>query len=130
MSNAVLSWSGEVGLYRHYIAPGKPTQNGTGESFNGWMRDELMNEMLFTSLAHARKAVASWADDNNVEQPHSALDTQPQLHTRLSSGWPHRGQLQPSLMMATTHAGLWSHWMKDRGHVRRHVSDSRTAKGV
>ena len=72
-SNAVLSWSGEVGIDWHYIAPGKPTQNGTVESFNGRMRDELLNETLFTSLAHAREAVASWADDHNAERPHSSL---------------------------------------------------------
>ncbi len=72
-SNAVLSWAGETGIDWHYIAPGKPTQNGTVESFNGRMRDELLNETLFTSLAHAREAVASWADDYNAERPHSAL---------------------------------------------------------
>ena len=72
-SNAVLSWAGEAGIDWHYIAPGKPTQNGTVESFNGRMRDELLNETLFTSLAHAREAVAAWADDYNAERPHSAL---------------------------------------------------------
>ena len=72
-SNAVLSWAGEAGIDWHYIAPGKPTQNGTVESFNGRMRDELLNETLFTSLAHAREAVAAWADDHNAERPHSAL---------------------------------------------------------
>lgn len=71
-SNAVLSWAGEAGIDWHYIAPGKPTQNGTVESFNGRMRDELLNETLFTSLAHAREAVAAWADDYNAERPHSA----------------------------------------------------------
>jgi putative transposase len=38
----------------HYIAPGKPMQNGYVESFNGRMRDELLNETLFLSLDHAR----------------------------------------------------------------------------
>ena len=72
-SNAVLSWAGEAGIDWHTIAPGKPTHNGTVESFNGRMRDELLNETLFTSLAHAREAVAAWADDYNAERPHSAL---------------------------------------------------------
>ncbi len=72
-SNAVLSWAGEAGIDWHYIAPGKPTQNGYVESFNGRMRDELLNETLFTSLAHAREAVAAWADDYNTERPHSSL---------------------------------------------------------
>ncbi len=72
-SNAVLSWAGEAGIDWHYIAPGKPTQNGYVESLNGRMRDELLNETLFTSLAHAREAVAAWVDDYNVERPHSSL---------------------------------------------------------
>jgi putative transposase len=38
----------------HYIAPGKPMQNGFIESFNGRLRDELLNETLFPSLSHAR----------------------------------------------------------------------------
>ena len=72
-SNAVLSWAGEAGIDWHYIAPGKPTQNGYVESLNGRMRDELLNETLFTSLAHAREAVAAWVDDYNAERPHSSL---------------------------------------------------------
>ena len=70
---AVLSWAGEAGIDWHCIAPGKPTQNGYVERFNGRMRDEFLNETLFTSLAQAREAVGAWADDYNAERPHSAL---------------------------------------------------------
>ena len=48
-------------------------QNGFVESFNGRMRDELLNETLFLSLDHARVVIAAWADDYNQERPHSAL---------------------------------------------------------
>ena len=48
-------------------------QNGYVESFNGRMRDELLNETLFLSLAHARAALRAWADDYNTEPPHSSL---------------------------------------------------------
>ena len=72
-SNAVLSWSGETKVEWHYIAPGRPMQNGFVESFNGRMRDELLNETLFTSLAHARATVAAWVHDYNTERPHSSL---------------------------------------------------------
>ena len=72
-SNAVLAWCGEIGVEWHYIAPGKPMQNGYVESFNGRMRDELLNETLFTSLAHAREKIAAWVDDYNTGRPHSAL---------------------------------------------------------
>ena len=58
----------------HYIAPGKPMQNGFVESFNGRMRDELLNETMFRNLAHARVVIAAWAAGYNTERPHSALD--------------------------------------------------------
>ena len=72
-SNAVLEWCGEARIEWHYTAPGKPTQNAFVESFNGRMRDELLNETLFTSLAHAREKIAIWADDYNTGRPHSSL---------------------------------------------------------
>jgi putative transposase len=72
-SMAILRWSQESGVDWHYIAPGKPTQNAFIESFNGRLRDELLNETLFTSLAHARVALEDWRRDYNTERPHSAL---------------------------------------------------------
>ncbi|RWB91459.1 MAG: transposase, partial [Mesorhizobium sp.] len=57
----------------HYIAPGKPMQNGFIESFNGRLRDELLNETLFTSLAQARVAIALWRADYNTARPHSQI---------------------------------------------------------
>jgi hypothetical protein len=72
-SNAVLSWADETGVGWHYIAPGKPQQNGFIESFNGRLRDELLNETLFTSLARARVVLAAWKGDYNMVRPHSAL---------------------------------------------------------
>jgi transposase InsO family protein len=53
-SNAVLAWCGEIGVEWHCIALGKPMRNGYVESFNGRMRDELLNETLLLSLDHAR----------------------------------------------------------------------------
>lgn len=72
-SNAVLAWCAEVGIEWHYTAPGKPTQNAFVESFNGRMRDELLNETLFMSMGHAREKIAAWADDYNTGRPHSSL---------------------------------------------------------
>ena len=57
----------------HYIEPGKPIQNGFVESFNGRMRDELLNETLFFSLDHAKAAIARWTADYQQQRPHSAL---------------------------------------------------------
>jgi hypothetical protein len=69
-STAVLRWSQERQVEWHYIAPGKPQQNAFIESFNGRLRDELLNETLFGSLSHAREALAIWKNDyNTVRQP-------------------------------------------------------------
>jgi transposase InsO family protein len=57
----------------HYIAPGKPLQNGFVESFNGRMRDELLNASLFFGLDHARSAIAEWRQDFNTARPYSSL---------------------------------------------------------
>lgn len=75
-SNAILKWCAEHGIEWHYIAPGKPMQNGFVESFNGRMRDELLNETMFRNLAHARVVIAAWVTDYNTERPHSALGYQ------------------------------------------------------
>jgi putative transposase len=74
---AILRWSQETGIEWHYIAPGKPQQNAFIESFNGRLRDELLNETLFASLAHVREALAGWKDDYNTIRPHSALGNLP-----------------------------------------------------
>ena len=71
--NAVLAWCKEAGIDWHFIAPGKPIQNAFVESFNGRMRDELLNETLFFDLADARSKVAKWVADYNGERPHSSL---------------------------------------------------------
>ena len=75
-SNAILAWAAAHGIAWHYIAPGKPMQNGFVESFNGRMRDELLNECLFFGLTHAREEIAEWVADYNTERPHSALGYQ------------------------------------------------------
>lgn len=72
-SNAILRWCSKTKVEWPYIAPGKPMQNGFVESFNGRMRDDLLNETMFQNLAHARVVISAWATDYNTERPHSAL---------------------------------------------------------
>lgn len=72
-SNAILTWADQSRVAWQYIAPGKPTQNAFIESFNGRLRDELLNETLFTSLASARVAPGCWRADYNEARPHSQL---------------------------------------------------------
>jgi putative transposase len=84
-SMAILRWSQEMSVDWHYIAPGKPTQNAFAESFNGRLRDELLNETLFTSLAHAREALDAWKQDYNTVRPHSGLgNLPPAVYAKLS----------------------------------------------
>ncbi len=72
-SMAVLRWCQETSVEWHYIAPGKPTQNAFVESFNGKLRDECLNETLFSSLREARDVLEEWRTDYNRKRPHSAL---------------------------------------------------------
>ncbi len=75
-SMAILRWCQETPVEWHYIAPGKPTQNAFVESFNGRLRDELLNETLFTTLAQARAVLAEWQMDYNTVRSHSRLGGQ------------------------------------------------------
>jgi len=75
-SNAILAWTTDSGVEWHYIDPGKPVQNAFIGSFNGRLRDELLNETLFTSLAQTRAALEEWRRDYNEVRPHSRI------------GWP------------------------------------------
>jgi putative transposase len=72
-SLAILRWAQDRRIEWHYIAPGKPQQNGYVESFNGRLRDECLNETLFASLSHARSVLRNWREDYNHVRPHSGI---------------------------------------------------------
>jgi putative transposase len=72
-SHAILRWQQERPVLWHYIAPGKPQQNGFVESFIGRFRDECLNEHLLGSLAAARGIIETWRIDYNAERPHTSL---------------------------------------------------------
>ena len=101
-SRAILEWQNKTGIAWHYIAPGKPTQNAFIESFNGRLRDELLNEEVFTSLADARRKLAIWRHDYNTVRPHSALkgDTPANARRALErlEGSTHGARANPSTM--------------------------------
>lgn len=71
-SNTILKWQEDRKVKWHYIAPGKPMQNGIIESFNGRMRDESLNEHLFDNPRHARNLIAGWRTDFNHNRPHTS----------------------------------------------------------
>jgi putative transposase len=70
---AVLRWAQDHQVEWHYIALGKPQQNAFAESFLGRLRDECLNETLFTSLAHTRAVRAAWKDGYSLVRPHSGI---------------------------------------------------------
>lgn len=93
ISLAVLRWQQESGIGWHYIAPGKPMQNGFVESFNGRLRDELLNETAFRSLVHARELLDDWREDFNHNRPHTSLGglTPNEFATRSAMDQNHAG---------------------------------------
>lgn len=84
-SRAILRWADENGVEWYDIDPGKPQQNAFAESFNGSLRDKLLNKDMFRSLADARRKPALWRYDHNNVRPHSALgkDTPTNAHWAL-----------------------------------------------
>jgi putative transposase len=71
-SGAVLRWA-TGRLAWHYIEPGKPVQNAFIESFNSKLRDECLNEYVFSSLGEARAIIEAWRHDYNHLRPHGSL---------------------------------------------------------
>jgi putative transposase len=108
-SRAILEWQNDSGVAWHYIAPGKPTQNAFIEAFNGRLRDELLNEEVFTSLADARRRLSLWSYDYNNLRPHSALNGRTPASARraleLVDGSAHGALAKPETMKYLT-AGL------------------------
>jgi putative transposase len=70
---AILNWAEEAKVEWQYIAPGKAMQNGFIESFNGKLRDQKLNDTLFTTLHQARVELSHWRNDYNQHRPHSRL---------------------------------------------------------
>lgn len=66
-------WAHRHGVRLQFIQPGKPIQNAFIESFNGRLRDECLNEHLFTSLADAQTTIERWRVDYNRHRPHGSL---------------------------------------------------------
>ena len=76
VAKEVRKWLGQADVETLFVAPGSPWENGYVESFNGKLRDELLNRELFLSLEEARWVVDRWRLDYNHRRPHSSLDYQ------------------------------------------------------
>jgi len=77
IATAVKDWLAQIGVQTLYITPGSPWENGYCESFNGSLRDELLNGEIFYSLAEAQVLIESWRRHYNTVRPHSSLGYRP-----------------------------------------------------
>ena len=76
-AEAVRDWLERVGVKTAYIEPGSPWENGYIESFNGRLRDELLNGEIFDTLTEARVLIERWRREYNTIRPHSSLGYRP-----------------------------------------------------
>ena len=74
---AVKGWITDVGAETAYIEPGSPWENGYVESFNGKLRDELLNMEVFYTLLEAKVLIERWRVHFNTVRPHSSLGYRP-----------------------------------------------------
>jgi putative transposase len=72
-SKAMDSWAYQRGVQLQFIRPGKPVENAFIESFNGRLRDELLNGELFMGILDARRKLEAWRRDYNQNRPHSSI---------------------------------------------------------
>ena len=76
-AKAVRAWLAEVGVKTLFIEPGSPWENGYVESFNGKLRDELLNGEIFYTLREAKVLIERWRVHYNTRRPHSSLGYRP-----------------------------------------------------
>ena len=76
-AKAVRKWLTRLGVKTLFIEPGSPWENGYIESFNGKLRDELLNREIFTTLEEAKVLIEQWRREYNQVRPHSSLGYRP-----------------------------------------------------
>jgi putative transposase len=87
IANAVREWLARIGVGTLYIEPGSPWENGYLESFNGKLRDELLNVEIFDTLLEAKVLIERWRIHYNTVRPHSALGYRPPAPEAIQP-WP------------------------------------------
>ncbi len=76
-AKAIRTWLNRLGVKTLYIVPGSPWENGYIESFNGKLRDELLDQEIFTTLEEAKILIEQWRKEYNQVRPHSARNNRP-----------------------------------------------------
>jgi transposase InsO family protein len=76
-AKVVRDWLPRVGVDTLFITPGSPWENGYIESFNGKLRDELLNAEIFYTLGETKVLIERWRQEYNTSRPHSSLGYRP-----------------------------------------------------
>ena len=108
-SNAMLGWQKGHGVDWHYIAPRTPMQKGLVESIIGRLRDECLNEHLFTSYRHALGIIQDWRIDYNARRPHTSLQGLTPMEFAIRSREDHNQK----------NTNLWVRTNRGAGHMSR-----------
>ncbi len=87
-ATAVREWLERVGVKTLFIEPGSPWENGYVESFNGKLRDELLNGEIFYTLREAQVLIERWRREYNTFRPHSSLGYRPPAPETVQWPWP------------------------------------------
>jgi transposase InsO family protein len=87
-ATVVRDWLAKVGVKTLYIEPGSPWENGYVESFNGKLRDELLDREIFYSLNEAKVLIRMWREHYNQVRPHSSLGYRPPAPETIAAGPP------------------------------------------
>ncbi len=96
IAKALQAWLKRAKVGTLYVAPGSPWENGYAESFNARVRDELLEQELFSSLQEARLLARRWQWEYNFERPHSSLGySTPAKYAASLSSHPARATTQP-----------------------------------
>ena len=98
----MLDWLGKLRVNTLYIEPGSPWENGYVESFNGKLRDELLNGELFYTLQEAQILIERWRREYNEIRPHSSLGYQPPAPEAVEIGSPISRIFTPDTELALT----------------------------
>jgi transposase InsO family protein len=77
VAQGLRDWIAAIGAQTAYIEPGSPWENGYIESFNGKLRDELLNGEIFYTLKEATIMIEAWRRHYNTKRPHSSLGYRP-----------------------------------------------------
>lgn len=93
VAQALRDWIAAVGAKTAYIEPGSPWENGYCESFNGKLRDELLNGEVFYTLEEARVVIEAWRRHYNTRRPHSSLGYRPPAPEAII--WPASSPMTP-----------------------------------